>query len=161
MLRVSPGSSAQARLPHEKLRAVLPVEQRRTAPAEPVADGVVSDRWPTLARAMGRYEGGVAEVFSRLAYERVEGGVIRLDDRRWLARRAQGFGIRPFDAQLLIACAVRKRALDGMYDATPSLAAPRLSARYRWWRQMWMRWGLVAGVVLAVEGMIAWRWMGW
>jgi hypothetical protein len=94
-----------------------------------------------------------------MAYERVESGVIRFEHRRRLAQVAERLGIRPFDAQLLIACAVRKWALDRSYDPRPSPHAPRLSAEYRWWGKAWMRWGLVAGGVVAIEGMMVWRWM--
>ncbi|HVX84568.1 MAG TPA: hypothetical protein VH253_07105 [Phycisphaerae bacterium] len=121
---------------------------------------IVAERWPTLARAMGTYQSGVAERFSRMAYECVEGGLIRFDRRQRLARAAERMGIRPFDAQLLIACAVRKWALDRAYDASPCADAPKLSFEYRSWGKMWMRWAVAAGMIVGLEGLIVWHWIG-
>lgn len=151
MTRVASASSAGGSGPLEKSGA--------PGAAAVAAGGVVAERWPTLARALGTYDSGVAEAFSRMAYEHVEAGVIRFEHRRRLAHAAERLGIRPFDAQLLIACAVRKWALDRSYDPSPSRDAPQLSAEYQWWGRAWMRWALVAGAVVAVEGMMVWHWM--
>jgi hypothetical protein len=53
-----------------------------------------------------------ADVFSQLAYRCVDSGIVRLDQRRQLARAAVRLGLRPFEAQLLIACAIRQKTLD-------------------------------------------------
>jgi hypothetical protein len=53
-----------------------------------------------------------ADVFSQLAYRCVDNGIVRLDHRRQLARAAVRLGLRPFEAQLLIACAIRQKTLE-------------------------------------------------
>jgi hypothetical protein len=121
--------------------------------------GIIGERWPTLGRALSRYQQGTAEEFSRLAYDAVEAGLIRLDDRRRLAAAAEDLGIAAFDAQLLIACAVRKWALDHRYDASPSLRAPELSFEYKTWRRVWLRIGIVVGMAVALDGIILWKWL--
>jgi hypothetical protein len=120
---------------------------------------VIAEQWPTIAQAMGRYEQNRAEAFSRMAYEMVEAGLIRLDDRQRLARAAEEMGIRDFDAQLLIACAVRRWALDRRYDARPSISAPKLSFEYRSWHRMWVRTVLMLGTAIAIDGIILWKWL--
>lgn len=120
---------------------------------------VIAEQWPTIAHAMGRYEQNRAEAFSRMAYEVVEAGLIRLDDRQRLARAAAEMGFRDFDAQLLIACAVRRWALDRRYDARPSRSAPKLSFEYRSWHRMWMRSLLMLGTAIAIDGIILWKWL--
>ena len=120
---------------------------------------VLQERWPTLATAMGRYEQNVAEAFSQEAYAAVEGGLIRLDARKRLATRAGKVGIRPFDAQLLIACAIRQWALDHRYDPMPTRQAPRLSYEYSAWRNGWMRFAIVAGMAVCLDGIIIWGWL--
>src|SRR5690348_15640952 len=122
--------------------------------------GIIGERWPTLGRAMSRYQQGTAERFSQLAYERVEAGLIRLDCRRVLAAAAEVLGIKQFDAQLLIACAVRQWSLDHRYDARPSRKAPALSIEYKLWRRAWMRAAIVIGTVVALDGIIVWKWLG-
>jgi hypothetical protein len=123
------------------------------------AGHILSDRWPTLARALSRYEQGTAEQFSQAAYECIDSGLIRLDDRRRLAREATAAGIRDFDAQLLIACAVRKWALDHRYDSSPSPTAPHLSFEYRAWGRVWRRLAIVGGLALALDLLIIWKWL--
>jgi hypothetical protein len=123
------------------------------------AGHILSERWPTLARALGRYEQGTAERFSQAAYECVDAGLIRLDDRRRLAKEAATVGIRDFDAQLLIACAVRQWSLDHRYDATPSPSAPQLSFEYRAWGRVWTRLAIVAGLAFALDVLIIWKWL--
>lgn len=121
--------------------------------------GILGERWPTLGAALHGYERGTAEAFSRAAYDAVEKGLIRYSDRQRLAAYAEEVGIRSFDAQLLIACAVRQWALDHQYDATPSRKAPQLSAEYRAWRRVWMRIGLVLGTAAAMDLIILWKWL--
>jgi hypothetical protein len=123
------------------------------------ASHILSERWPTLARALGRYEQGTAERFSKIAYDCVDAGLIRLDDRRRLAKEADAAGIREFDAQLLIACAVRQWSLDRRYDATPSPTAPKLSFEYRSWRRVWTRLAIVGGMAIALDAIIIWKWL--
>jgi hypothetical protein len=108
---------------------------------------------------MGRYEQKVAERFSQAAYDRVEAGVIRLESRRELAALADELNIRPFDAQLLIACAVRKYALDHAYDAAPSKHAPALSFEYKAWHRLWPRLAVVACTAAILDGLIIWKWL--
>jgi hypothetical protein len=136
-----------------------------SASSTPVADayspvpGILAERWPSLGRALTRYRQGTAEHFSKMAYDRVEAGLIRLEDRQWLAAEAEDLGLKPFDAQLLIACAIRQWALDREYDPRPSRAAPALSFEHRSWRRVWMRIGIVVGFVAVVETMVLWRWI--
>src|SRR6185369_13269727 len=105
----------------------------------PGALGVLTEQWPSLARAMSQYEEGTAAHFSALAYDAVNEGMIRLEDRDRLADAARDMGIRPFDAQLLIACAIRKWSLDHRYDPTPTLTAPKLSFEYKSFRKVCLR----------------------
>ncbi len=121
--------------------------------------GILAERWPTLGRALSRYQQGTAEYFSRLAYDAVEKGLIRHDDRQRLAAEAQTLDIRDFDAQLLIACAIRQWALDHRYDPTPTLRAPALSFEYRSWRRIWTRIALVLGTAAILDGIILWKWL--
>ncbi len=121
--------------------------------------GIVAERWPTLGRAIGRYEQNVAEGFSKVAYESITGGIIRLDDRRRLASAAKEFGIRDFDAQLLIACAIRKWALDHAYDAVPSRREPALSFEYKAWHKLCLRLSLVVCTAIILDGLIIWKWL--
>jgi hypothetical protein len=123
-----------------------------------IAGGVIlGERWPVLRRAMGKYSERVAEEFSQKAYEHVEGGIIRQDGRRELALAAKQMEIREFDAQLLIACAVRKWGMDRRYDASPSPEAPELSAEYKAWGRVWKRIALVIGMAAVVDGVIIWK----
>ncbi len=112
-----------------------------------------------LSRALGRYEQGMAERFSQSVYDCVDSGLIRLDDRRRLAREASAAGIRDFDAQLLIACAVRQWGLDHCYDASPSPTAPALSFEYRAWGRVWRRLAIVGGLAIALDMIIIWKWL--
>ena len=121
--------------------------------------GVLAGRWPTLARAMGRYEQSTAERFSQSAYDCVDAGIIRLDDRKRLAAEAETAGIRAFDAQLLIACAIRQWAMDHQYEAAPSPDAPALSFEYQSWRRVWMRLAIVFGFAIAMDLIIIWKWL--
>ena len=168
---VSPISSAPWAAEREKWSGNAPAEERPAPAGSGTADmpaetdeegaaGIVSTRWPTLGRALGRYDRGMAERFSRLAYARIEGGVIRLEDRRQLGRQAEKLGIRPFDAQLLIACAIRQWALDRSYDPRPSPTAPRLSAEFRAWGRAWLRLGLILATAVALDLVIIYRWIG-
>jgi hypothetical protein len=129
--------------------------------APPTRDGeILARQWPTLSRAISQYEQGTAERFSRMAYEAVDAGIIRKEQRERLAAAADALAIRSFDAQLLIACAIRKWVLDRQYDATPTHAAPALSSEYRAWSKLWVRLALVACFTVALEGIILWRWLG-
>ena len=126
----------------------------------PAGRGVLAQRWPTVGAAMRRYEENVAEEYTRVAYEAVEQGLIRLDERRRLARVAEEMGIREFDAQLLIACAVRQWAVDHRYEVRPSREAPKLSYEYKAWSRAWLKFGIVAGAAAAIDGVILWGWLG-
>ena len=121
--------------------------------------GIILDRWPSLAAGMSRYHRATAEEFSGAAYARVSAGLIRLDDRRRLAALAQDLGIREFDAQLLIACAIRQWALDHRADTQPNPEAPRLSFEYVAWRRAWIRFGLVVALAAMLDYVILMRWL--
>jgi hypothetical protein len=142
-------------LPHTDAPPLAQLPQPAAAPLSP---GILADRWPTLARALGRYEHATADRFSTEAYLAVTAGIIRLDDRRRLAKLADTLAIRPFDAQLLIACAVRRWALDHHYDPTPTRHAPALSFEYKAYARTWLRLGIVAATAAILDGMIIWKW---
>jgi hypothetical protein len=120
---------------------------------------ILAERWPMLVRAMGRYQQNLAEDFTRQAYDCIQAGVIRLEDRRQLAAYAAEVGIRDFDAQLLIACAVRQWALDRRYDASPRRDAPQLSFEYRSWSRAWVRFGIIVGAALGIDLVVIMRWL--
>lgn len=120
--------------------------------------GVIGENWPTLARAMSRYDQRTAETFSQMAYDAVCAGIIRLDDRERLASAAADMGIRPFDAQLLIACAIRKWAIDRQYDPTPTLNAPQLSYEYKTFRKVWLRAAIMVTFAVALDVIIILKW---
>jgi hypothetical protein len=120
---------------------------------------IVSARWPTLGRAIGRYQRRVAEQFSTMAYDAVEGGIIRHNARQRLAAAAKALGILPFDAQLLIACAIRQWSLDRRYDPTPRPDAPKLSFEFRSWSRMWVRFALLVGFVVALDAVFLYHWL--
>lgn len=122
--------------------------------------GLLGSNWPTLAGAMRRYEQNTAEVFTRAAYDCVMSGLIRLDDRRRLAQRAEELKIKAFDAQLLIACAIRQWALDHSYNPAPTPSAPKLSAEYRGWRKGWIRFAIFTGTAVAIDFILLWFWLG-
>lgn len=128
-------------------------------PAKIPAAGLLAERWPALAGAMSRYQHATAEAFTRAAYEAVEGGLIRHDRRRRLAELAEEYGIRAFDAQLLIACAVRQWAHDRRYDPKPSAAAPVLSFEYKAWRRAWARAAFFFAVAAMMDVVIIWKWL--
>jgi len=128
--------------------------------SEARGDGVLAQQWPRLSHAMSRYDERTAERFSQLAYEAVEAGLIRFAERQRLAAEAESLGIRPFDAQLLIACAVRKWVLDRRYDPTPSRRAPALSFEYKSFQKTWIRIALVLMTAAIVDGIILVKWLG-
>ncbi len=141
--------------------SALPTTLSAESPSQPegIHAGVIAAQWPSIGRALSRYDQNTAETFSRMAYDKVEAGLIRLDDRRRLADAAAALGIRDFDAQLLIACAIRRWALDRRYDAAPSKSAPALSFEYRSWKRVWTRIALVLGTAAAIDGIILWKWL--
>jgi hypothetical protein len=120
---------------------------------------VLDAQWATLSRALGHYERKVADEFSAAAYDSVEAGVIRFEQRRRLAQHAEELGIRPFDAQLLIACALRQWVLHHGYDPTPSRDAPALSFEHKAWRHAWTRTAFIAATFLCLEAFIVWKWL--
>ena len=124
----------------------------------PASLGVLTEQWPSLARAMSQYQEGTAEHFSSLAYDAVSGGLIRLQDRARLAEIADDLKIRPFDAQLLIACAIRKWALDHRYDATPTLRAPRLSFEYQTFRRVCLRVAILVSFAAVLDLIVIFKW---
>lgn len=128
-------------------------------PVSQFKNGVIGSQWPTLAAAMSRYEQKTAELFVSEAYNAVMAGLIRLDDRRRLAKRAFELGIRPFDAQLLLACAIRQWVIDRRYDPTPRADAPKLSWEHQTWKKGWVRAALFMGTAVAVDTVLLWYWL--
>jgi hypothetical protein len=128
--------------------------------AAPRVPEILGQHWPSLGRALSRYQQATAEHFSRMAYEMVEAGLIRHDHRQRLAAEAEHLGIRSFDAQLLIACAVRQWSLDRHYDPAPTFEAPRLSFEYQAWQRAWRRVALIVGTAAALDLIILWKWLG-
>jgi hypothetical protein len=122
--------------------------------------GVIAAQWPTLSRAMSRYDEKTAETFSRMAYDAVENGLIRLECRQQLAGAAAEMGIREFDAQLLIACAVRRWAMERRYSPAPSRRAPALSYEHRSWRRAWTRVAMIMTTAVIIDSIILWKWLG-
>ena len=141
--------------------ASKPVSARWAPPLKRPGEGeILARQWPTLNRAISWYQQDTAESFSRMAYEAVDAGIIRKEQRERLAAAADSLAIRSFDAQLLIACAIRKWVLDHQYDATPTPEAPALSFEYRAWSKLWVRLSLVACFTVVLEGIILWKWLG-
>ncbi|GEM_PF-1972602 len=134
-------------------------QEGRERGAEDAAGGILAERWPTLAGAMSRYKQNVAESFTTMAYECVQAGIIRLDDRRKLAAEAAALGIRDFDAQLLMACAVRQWSLDRHYDPEPTREAPALSFEYKSWNKAWLRFAIVVGAALSIDLVLILKWL--
>ena len=128
------------------------------APAPPRTP-ILTERWPALGRALEHHSQGLAEAFTRTAYDAVISGLIRHSDRKRLARQAAALGLRPFDAQLLIACAIRQWSLDHRYDAAPSPRAPALSVEFRSWKCTCMRVALVVGTAAILDGIVLWKWL--
>ena len=124
------------------------------------AGEIFGGHWAALSAAIEGHQKNAAEKFCQAAYDRVEAGLIRLDDRRALAAEARELGIRDFDAQLLIACAIRKWALDRRYDPSPNPHAPRLSFEYKAWRGAWMRFAVIMGTALSFDAVILYHWLG-
>ena len=105
---------------------------------------LLAARWPVLGAALASYQSNVAAAFAEEAYWCVEDGVIRMEERRRLEERAQMLGIRPFDAQLVMACAIR----DWVFDHGPRRRKPVVrqgGGAWRWWVA-----ALVAALVMDV-----------
>jgi hypothetical protein len=132
----------------------VPPRARRTAApgSEFPRDSILGERWPTLAAAMNRYEQNVAEEFAREAYHRVSAGIIRHDARKGLGARAAELKIRPFDAQLLIACALRKWSEDQGTVAKPSCAPLSAGAP-----SCWRRLGVLVALAGILDAILIWR----
>jgi hypothetical protein len=115
---------------------------------------ILDERWPALHQAMQDYKREVADDFSRLAYRSVNAGIIRLEDRKRLGKAAYRAGIRDFDAQLLIACAIRQWAIDqsakGKFARRP---------RKRLAENRWRRWVAVAGAAAVLDAIVVWNWL--
>ncbi len=123
------------------------------------ADSPIHRRWPALAGAIGSQNRAAADAFSRAAYDCVESGIIRQHDRRRLSGLAGDLAIRPFDAQLLIACALRQWVLDRRYDSAPSRDAPALSFEYQSWKRVCTRISLVFIFAITLDAVILWKWL--
>ena len=122
-----------------------------------IAGDVFADRWPMLSRAMGQYRQNVAAEYTQAVYDCVQAGIVRLDDRERLEALAADLGIKPFDAQLLMACAIRQWSLDRRYDPRPTRNAPKLSREYKMYSTSMLRWGVVIGFAVALDALIIWR----
>ncbi len=118
------------------------------------APGILDDRWPMLAAAMQRYRQNVAEEFTREAYGRVAAGIIRFDDRKRLAALAQQMEIRPFDAQLLIACAVRQWSVDRTGEKAVPSKKISLHPKHR---SAWRKLTLMVILAAALDVVLIWR----
>lgn len=144
-------------------RAVVVRKRPSAALAQPERGaeeaGQLPPRWPMLTAALDRYHQNVAEAFSREAYDCVMSGLIRRQERQRLGQRAEELGIRPFDAQLLLACAIRQWVLDQAYHSRPSREAPRLSFEYRAWGKIWIRRAILVGLALSLDGVLLWHWL--
>jgi hypothetical protein len=142
-----------------------PAASSASAQAEAAASGpgkareVLGERWPSLGRALNMYQQNTAEQFSQIAYEAVQAGLIRHEQRQRLAATAEVLGIRPFDAQLLVACAIRQWALDHRYDSSPTLEAPALSFEYKAWKRVVTRAAIVIGTAVALDVIVLLKWL--
>jgi len=129
--------------------------QSTTTNSLPAPEGeLLADRWPALLKAMQDYKKQVADDFSQLAYRHVTEGIIRYDDRRRLAKASARAGIRPFDAQILIACAVRQWTLDqGIERLRAPRPMPSANSRHAFTWRTWTAAGLVA---LIADAFLIW-----
>lgn len=129
----------------------------RAASATPWPTGespsILAERWPALAAAMQRYKQNVAEEFTHEAYRRVAAGIIRFDDRQHLSALARKMDIRPFDAQLLIACAIRQWSV----DQTAAVPVPTLLKLRPATRRAWRRLAAMVGLAAALDVVLIWR----
>jgi hypothetical protein len=86
-------------------RSPMPLVVKRASFQPPT--GLLA-RWPALAVAMRNYQERQALGFLDAVQAEIVNGLIPGAARRRLANRATDDGISPFDAQLLIACALRE-----------------------------------------------------
>jgi hypothetical protein len=103
-----------------------------------------------------------ADIFSEIAYRCVSDGIVRLEDRRQLARAAAHLGLRPFEAQLLIACAIRQKTIDEgprkwrrhFAENRPRADVGR-SRRTRFWKSL----TLLAATAAALDTLLIYLWL--
>lgn len=129
------------------------------APAPAQRSLVLHERWPTLAAAMGQYQQNLAEEFSRRAYDCVHQGLITGSDRRRLAHEADELGLRPFDAQLLIACAIRQWSLDRPQLIQHRAARSHLKLHRPIARRRWYGYAIIGVAALAIDTAIVMLWL--
>ncbi len=120
---------------------------------------VLSERWPVIAAAMNRYQQNLAENFSRQAYMCVQNGLISGSDRHALARDAEKMGLRAFDAQLLIACAVRQWAIDQQnHVAVHKNSQKSIKREIVLHFPLWLKYATTVLIAILLDCAIIWYW---
>lgn len=127
-------------------------EQERRARRAVAAENLVAAHQPTLDPTDPRW------VLAARAQGMLEGTALPADRRERVLRLAQRIGVRPFDANLIIAI-VQDRARRGetIADAAPTIALipePEVRRSDRWTLARWA--GAVAAAVLANAMLIWW-----
>lgn len=130
-----------------------------TQPTQPRQPVILHDRWPSLAAAMGQYQQNLAEEFSRRVYACVHEGLISGSDRRRLAREAADLGLRSFDAQLVIACAIRQWSLDQPARRRKPISQMRFPSRRPIVHKLWFRVAIIGLMALLIDTTIIMLWL--
>ncbi len=142
------GHAPAAGRPLRYAGADVEMSQRRLDPS------VFQKQWPLVGAALSQYQRHTAEAFCDQVYAAISHGLLRLDQRTALARQAESLGIRPFDAQLLIACTIRQWALDQGQSVGPPLRAqddhPAGAARHKT-RERWLRFLVMLLLAVALD----------
>jgi hypothetical protein len=100
-----------------------------------------------------------ADVFSGLAYGCVSDGIVRFEDRRRLARAAVRLGLRPFEAQLLIACAIRQKTLDQGRSSPTQRVPARTIQRRTTTISAWKTFALLAATAASLDFLVIYLWL--
>jgi hypothetical protein len=103
-----------------------------------------------------------ADVFTGLAYASVSNGIVRMEDRHRLARAAVRLGLRPFEAQLLIACAIRQKTLEEgprVRQSPPAARPARKAATAGRRASFWKPLGALIALAASLDTLVIYLWL--